>query len=114
MEVVGTFALFGVILLITYFLTLLACGGLEEVITPKKSATPSNSSYETKYAEFIYWCTLNSGGEVRVPNWKSLGATEAELARNLLLIRDKNIKLVITSTGEVVLPQNAGENKPNL
>jgi hypothetical protein len=63
--------------------------------------------YQLKFGYFTQLCQFSKGGRVTVPSWKSLGDTEAEKARNLLLIKEYNITLKVEDTGDVITPQTA-------
>jgi hypothetical protein len=60
--------------------------------------------YNSKFHYFLELCRFSKGGTVRVPSWDRLGDTEAERARNLLMIRENNITLVVEETGELIKP----------
>ncbi len=61
--------------------------------------------YHTKFHYFVQLCNFSRNGMVTVPSWKTLGENEAERARNLLLIKENNIRLRIEETGEEILPE---------
>jgi hypothetical protein len=116
MELIGTFLLFGAIVAVVYFLTIRASNGLgEQVFSYAAKRTDedlnniefSNLAYEIKFSHFRQLVRFSKGGEIRISSWESLGDTQAERARNLLLVRDNNIKLVVEATGEVIAPQTA-------
>jgi ATP-dependent protease HslVU (ClpYQ) peptidase subunit len=116
MEIIGTLLIVGALITLVYVLTERASRGLgEQVLTHALSGNQeiiknedfSNLAYEIKFANFIQLARFSKGGEIRIPDWDSLGETEAERARNLLLVRDNHIKLVVEGTGEVIAPQTA-------
>jgi hypothetical protein len=112
MEVIITLALASLIVAVAFYLTELASKGLGQqllsgAVYSKENIDDTEFSklaYEIKFSNFIALTRFSKGGEIRIPDWNVLGDTEAERARNLLLIRDNNVKLIVEATGETIQP----------